>query len=105
MLHTKSTNHEVVDEELIKARRPPHAASSSSGLEPGENLSASSMPAPKVWKRTSRKQVPYSVTPTEISTQGIPHDIIPISPTSESVTSDIDEWSKEFLFVVELNEY
>uniref|UniRef100_A0A7S0MGC4 Uncharacterized protein n=1 Tax=Cryptomonas curvata TaxID=233186 RepID=A0A7S0MGC4_9CRYP len=104
-MHTESTNHEAFDKESIKARRPSHADSSPRELVPGENLSASSLPAPKIWKRTSKKQVAYSVIPTEISTRGNPNAIISISPASECVQPDMDEWSREFLFVVELNEH
>ena len=105
MLHAKSTDDEVFDEESIKARRPPRADSSPSGVATGEHLCAISMPAPKVWKRTPRKPMANSVIAAEISTWGCPNENFPISPISEPIPSYMDEWSKEFLLAVELNEH
>jgi hypothetical protein len=111
MFDTRTANDEVFDEafdtELIKARRPPYLTSSPSGLPSGE-ISTASMPAPKLWQRTSKKQVPctLSVLPTERSNRGDIHDdCVPMGTTGESPSTDTDEWSRDFLVLVELNEH
>jgi hypothetical protein len=98
---------ELFDEDLIKARRHPHADMSLRGSAPGELTSnVIVMPEPKVWQRTSKKkQVPCNaVVPSERSTRGANDDDVPVRSYSEWFSTDTDEWSRCFLFVIELNE-
>jgi hypothetical protein len=100
------TGHHVLDEELIKKRSHRRNISSiPSGLAPGETC----MPAPKVWQRTSKKKqvtVTHGVIPTNRSTGSDPNnDIAFLGPSSESAPAVLDEWSRDFLFVVGLNEH
>jgi hypothetical protein len=76
-------------------------SSISSGLANEEIPIVSGMPAPKVWQRASRKQVTQSFVPSARSTQLDPcNNNIP----SESDPTVLDEWSRDFLCLVGLNE-
>ncbi len=107
MLITPSAEHPVFDDELIKARRFSYIITSRpSGLVSGDISTAGGMPAPKNWQRTSKKHVPltHSLILTERSTRGDPNnDIVPVESTRGSVPIDLDKWSRDFLFMVELN--
>ncbi len=91
---------EAFDAELIKARRPSYIDSS-----PFAKSSSAIMPEPKIWQRTSRKRYAPVATDTETSHQTDAHnDGVPIGPSGEYNPTDMDEWSREFFFLVGIKE-
>ncbi len=98
--------NEAFDTALVKARRPTCIGNRHCSAADEEFSTPASMPAPKVWRRPARKLVPSSsVIPAEISTRaGIINAMDPIDITTESAPIELDGWSRDFLFLVELND-
>ena len=118
MLGTQVANHQAFDEkfdtELVKARRPPCNYNCTCGLAHGD-ISAAIMPAPKIWRRkqlsSTQSLIPVKelLTRADSITEMNPAStaIIEMNPAStadESTPIDLDEWSRDFLLLVELND-
>lgn len=95
--HCTSLPGSDVDEmKLIKARQPKSLSS---------NSDMNSIPAPKVWHRTAKKSVSHSSCPrlSPNTSDQLQHlgNLTPAQVTRPAAT---DEWSRDFLFLAELNE-
>jgi hypothetical protein len=90
-----------LDEELIRARGMPiecvlvaHNAGQQTCL---------SLPAPKVWHRSLKKQACF--TPSDDATiLHAANDRDCAAPIYEIPASDMDEWTRDFLMLAEVNE-
>ena len=93
------------DTALIKARRMPHHAIECLPVVPdaGHPSKLVPIPAPKVWRRSERKQQ-YSPAAVDAATLQSAHAEARTDPVREIAASIMDEWTRDFLVLVELNE-
>ncbi len=100
MLQTQAAIHQTVDEkfdtDLVEAKRPPCIGSD---LGRGE-VSTTIIPAPKIWRR---KQSSFTKS-MDFSSRRDGIDVVPGGTSNESAAVDLDEWSRDFLLLVELND-
>ena len=91
------------DTALIKARRMPHHAIECLPVVPDAASKLVSIPAPKVWRRSERKQQcsPAAVDAAKLQSA---HAEARTEPVREIAASNMDEWTRDFLVLVELNE-
>ena len=82
------------DSRLIKARAARMLGSYES------QIACTSIPAPKIWRRPAKNVV---LRPQLAENNMKESDIRNTLPVSSTITK-LDEWAREFLFMVELNE-
>jgi hypothetical protein len=91
-----------LDKVLIKARRRPHLKVESVPVAPNPGQqSYLSVPEPKVWRRSLKKQ---AYCPPAVDTLALQPAQECTAPIHNIATSDIDDWTRDYLVLAGLNE-